>query len=216
MGGTGGGSQTGGVLHSHGTASLVCSHQPIPLPLPLPHLSPSCCPLPCMQVIRIQPNEGIYLKINNKVPGLGLRIDTTRLDLTYRAKYKAHLPGQHTSPQTRCWHLFWHALCKGVLQLATSEHPMSPPACLPALPTPPPPPPAAPHPSASCAADAYERLILDCINGDRRLFIRNDELEVAWDKFTPVLKVGGWVGWGGWLAGWRGVEAPGELIWGWI
>ena len=26
---------------------------------------------------------------------LGLRIDTTRLDLTYRAKYKAHLPGQH-------------------------------------------------------------------------------------------------------------------------
>lgn len=36
--------------------------------------------------------------------------------------------------------------------------------------------------------DAYERLILDCVNGDRRLFIRNDELEVAWEKFTPVLK----------------------------
>lgn len=40
-------------------------------------------------------------------------------------------------------------------------------------------------------SDAYERLILDCINGDRRLFIRNDELEVAWEKFTPVLKVRG-------------------------
>ncbi|KAI3438309.1 hypothetical protein D9Q98_000743 [Chlorella vulgaris] len=79
-------------------------------------------------VIRIQPNEGIYLKVNNKVPGLGLRIDTTRLDLTYKSKYQATLP------------------------------------------------------------DAYERLILDCINGDRRLFIRNDELEVAWEKFTPVLK----------------------------
>lgn len=79
-------------------------------------------------VIRIQPNEGIYMKINNKVPGLGLRIDTTRLDLTYKSKYDVHLP------------------------------------------------------------DAYERLILDCINGDRRLFIRNDELEVAWAKFTPVLK----------------------------
>ena len=26
--------------------------------------------------------------------------------------------------------------------------------------------------------DAYERLILDVINGDKRLFIRNDELEV--------------------------------------
>lgn len=39
------------------------------------------------------------------------------------------------------------------------------------------------------ATDAYERLILDCVNGDRRLFIRNDELEVAWEKFTPVLQV---------------------------
>lgn len=39
----------------------------------------------------------------------------------------------------------------------------------------------------SIYADAYERLILDCINGDRRLFIRADELEVAWEKFTPVL-----------------------------
>ncbi|KAK2079129.1 Glucose-6-phosphate 1-dehydrogenase 1, chloroplastic [Prototheca wickerhamii] len=79
-------------------------------------------------VIRIQPNESIYLKINNKVPGLGLNVDTTRLDLSYDSRYQTHLP------------------------------------------------------------DAYERLILDCVNGDRRLFIRNDELEVAWEKFTPVLK----------------------------
>ena len=78
-------------------------------------------------VIRIQPNEAIYLKVNNKIPGLGLKIDTTRLDLTYKSRYTTTLP------------------------------------------------------------DAYERLILDCINGDRRLFIRADELEVAWEKFTPVL-----------------------------
>lgn len=79
-------------------------------------------------VIRIQPGEAIYLKINNKVPGLGLRIDTTRLDLSYKSRYATQLP------------------------------------------------------------DAYERLILDCINGDRRLFIRNDELEVAWQKITPLLQ----------------------------
>ena len=36
--------------------------------------------------------------------------------------------------------------------------------------------------------DAYERLILDVINGDKRLFIRSDELEEAWDLFTPLLK----------------------------
>ncbi len=44
-------------------------------------------------VIRIQPKESIYLKINNKVPGLGLRLDTTKLDLQYQAAYdKKELP----------------------------------------------------------------------------------------------------------------------------
>ncbi len=35
--------------------------------------------------------------------------------------------------------------------------------------------------------DAYESLILDVIRGDRSLFIRSDELQAAWDIFTPVL-----------------------------
>eukprot|EP00276_Gloeochaete_wittrockiana_P008277 CAMPEP_0184656812 /NCGR_PEP_ID=MMETSP0308-20130426/16771_1 /TAXON_ID=38269 /ORGANISM="Gloeochaete witrockiana, Strain SAG 46.84" /LENGTH=495 /DNA_ID=CAMNT_0027094099 /DNA_START=162 /DNA_END=1649 /DNA_ORIENTATION=+ len=35
--------------------------------------------------------------------------------------------------------------------------------------------------------DAYERLILDVLHGDKSLFIRSDELEAAWDIFTPVL-----------------------------
>ena len=52
------------------------------------------------------------------MPGLGLRLDTTKLDLSYSDRYRTQLP------------------------------------------------------------DAYERLILDVINGDKRLFIRNDELEV--------------------------------------
>lgn len=36
--------------------------------------------------------------------------------------------------------------------------------------------------------DAYERLLLDAIEGERRLFIRSDELDAAWSLFTPVLK----------------------------
>jgi len=80
-------------------------------------------------VVRIQPEEAIYFKINNKVPGLGLRIDQSRLDLQYKARY------------------------------STAEIP-----------------------------DAYERLILDVVNGDKRLFIRADELEAAWKVFTPFLK----------------------------
>jgi glucose-6-phosphate 1-dehydrogenase len=35
--------------------------------------------------------------------------------------------------------------------------------------------------------DAYERLILDVMKGDHSLFVRNDELEVAWGIFTPLL-----------------------------
>lgn len=34
-------------------------------------------------VIRIQPHEAIYMTINNKVPGLGLNVKPTRLDLSY-------------------------------------------------------------------------------------------------------------------------------------
>lgn len=38
-------------------------------------------------VIRVQPDEAIYLKINNKVPGLGMRLDRSNLNLLYAARY---------------------------------------------------------------------------------------------------------------------------------
>ncbi|KAH6798099.1 glucose-6-phosphate dehydrogenase 2 [Perilla frutescens var. hirtella] len=79
-------------------------------------------------VIRVQPDEAIYIKINNKVPGLGMRLDSSNLNLLYKARYSKEIP------------------------------------------------------------DAYERLLLDAIEGERRLFIRSDELDAAWSLFTPVLK----------------------------
>ncbi|CAO2828963.1 unnamed protein product [Amaranthus hypochondriacus] len=79
-------------------------------------------------VIRVQPDEAIYLKINNKVPGLGMRLDRSTLNLHYAARYAKEIP------------------------------------------------------------DAYERLLLDAIEGERRLFIRSDELDAAWALFTPLLK----------------------------
>jgi glucose-6-phosphate 1-dehydrogenase len=36
--------------------------------------------------------------------------------------------------------------------------------------------------------EAYERLILDCMIGDRTLFIRGDETESSWKLFTPLLE----------------------------
>ncbi|XP_044493462.1 glucose-6-phosphate 1-dehydrogenase, chloroplastic-like [Mangifera indica] len=79
-------------------------------------------------VLRLQPDEAIYLKINNKVPGLGMRLDRSDLNLLFRSKYPREIP------------------------------------------------------------DAYERLLLDAVEGERRLFIRSDELDAAWALFTPLLK----------------------------
>jgi len=78
-------------------------------------------------IMRIQPDEAIVLKIMNKIPGLGLDLAPTELNLRYQAAFSALIP------------------------------------------------------------EAYECLLLDVITGDRSLFIRADELEAAWDIFTPVL-----------------------------
>ncbi|KAM0072815.1 putative glucose-6-phosphate dehydrogenase (NADP(+)) [Helianthus debilis subsp. tardiflorus] len=79
-------------------------------------------------VLRVQPDEAIYLKINSKIPGLGMKLDQSDLNLFYRTRYLKEIP------------------------------------------------------------DAYERLLLDAIQGERRLFIRSDELDAAWSLFTPLLK----------------------------
>ncbi|KAG6473697.1 hypothetical protein ZIOFF_067614 [Zingiber officinale] len=79
-------------------------------------------------IIRVQPDEAIYLKINNKLPGLGMKLDRSNLNLLYSSRYSKEIP------------------------------------------------------------DAYERLLLDAIEGERRLFIRSDELDAAWELFTPLLK----------------------------
>eukprot|EP01114_Cavostelium_apophysatum_P022865 TRINITY_DN841_c0_g1_i4.p1 TRINITY_DN841_c0_g1~~TRINITY_DN841_c0_g1_i4.p1 ORF type:complete len:550 (-),score=167.59 TRINITY_DN841_c0_g1_i4:90-1739(-) len=78
-------------------------------------------------VIRVQPNEAVYMKFNSKVPGLSTEILPTELDITYKKRFDVRLP------------------------------------------------------------DAYERLIYDVLRGDHNLFVRDDELEAAWNIFTPIL-----------------------------
>ncbi|CDO94114.1 unnamed protein product [Kluyveromyces dobzhanskii CBS 2104] len=79
-------------------------------------------------VIRIQPNEAIYLKMNAKTPGLANENQTTELDLTYSERYKN----------------YW-------------------------------------------IPEAYESLIRDALYGDHSNFVRDDELDVSWKLFTPLL-----------------------------
>jgi hypothetical protein len=50
-------------------------------------------------VLRVQPDEAIYLKINNKVPGLGMRLDRSDLNLLYSARYIVWVPWLEIVPK---------------------------------------------------------------------------------------------------------------------
>ncbi len=80
-------------------------------------------------VIRIQPNEAVYMKMMVKEPGLQNEPIMSDLDLSYADRYvNLNIP------------------------------------------------------------DAYESLLLDALRGDHSNFVRSDELESAWEIFTPLLK----------------------------
>jgi len=81
-------------------------------------------------VIRVQPDEAIYMRIANKVPGLTSRMEEGRLNMFYREAWE----------------------------------------------------------ESKDIPDAYERLILDVLYGEKSLFIRDDELKVAWDIFSDAIK----------------------------
>ena len=55
--------------------------------------------------------------------------------------------------------------------------------------------------------EAYERLILDALNGDGTLFIRGDEAETSWGLISPVLEY--WAN-----QGRRGLESYAAGTWG--
>ncbi|MEO0836765.1 MAG: glucose-6-phosphate dehydrogenase [Cyanobacteria bacterium J06642_3] len=82
---------------------------------------------PNILTMRIQPNEGISLNFEAKMPGPDLRTRTVNMDFSYGSSF------------------------------------------------------------GMATADAYHRLLLDCMLGDQTLFTRADEVEEAWRVVTPVL-----------------------------
>lgn len=78
--------------------------------------------------IRIQPEEGITLRVGLKPPGPQISLVPARLGFAYREAFGVD------------------------------------------------------------PAEAYERLLLDCMLGDSTLFIRRDEVEAAWGLVTPLLE----------------------------
>jgi glucose-6-phosphate 1-dehydrogenase len=83
---------------------------------------------PNQLVIRIQPDEGITMRVAAKVPGQVTRVRDVNMDFRYGASFGGQL------------------------------------------------------------AEAYERLILDCILGDSTLYARKDMTERGWELVMPVLE----------------------------
>ncbi|MEO0337629.1 MAG: glucose-6-phosphate dehydrogenase [Bacteroidota bacterium] len=81
-----------------------------------------------MLIFRIQPDEGILMKIGLKVPGAGFDVKNVNVDFLYEDLTDAYLP------------------------------------------------------------DAYERLLLDGMNGDATLYARGDSVEAAWEFIDPILE----------------------------
>ena len=77
----------------------------------------------------LQPNEGIHLTIETKVPDTIQETRSIELEFHYRTSY-----GENAIPE------------------------------------------------------AYERLLLDAINGDASLFARNDEIELAWKIIDRIIQ----------------------------
>jgi glucose-6-phosphate 1-dehydrogenase len=82
---------------------------------------------PNVLTLRIQPNEGISLRFEAKMPGSELRSRSVEMDFSYGSSF------------------------------------------------------------GMATADAYNRLLLDCMLGDQTLFTRADEVEEAWRVVTPAL-----------------------------
>jgi len=76
--------------------------------------------------LRLQPDEGITLRINGKVPGTSTEIRPVRMHFSYDTEFGAYTP------------------------------------------------------------EAYERLLLEAMAGDATLFIRRDEVEIAWALVDPI------------------------------
>jgi glucose-6-phosphate 1-dehydrogenase len=76
----------------------------------------------------IQPNEGMHLRLETKIPGAGMRTEPVDMEFNYSTRF-----GEHILPE------------------------------------------------------AYERLLLDALQGDASLFARSDEIELAWGIVDPLL-----------------------------
>ena len=58
---------------------------------------PGGCPGANQLIIRVQPDEAIYLSLVNKVPGMGMKVTTRNLDLQYKQAFSELIPDAYES-----------------------------------------------------------------------------------------------------------------------
>lgn len=111
------------------------------------------CPLENdLLIIRIQPDEGVALHFNCKVPGTSKSVRPVKMDFRYDSYFNTKTP------------------------------------------------------------EAYERLLCDCIRGDRILFTCSEEVLTSWELFTPILATWHQTDLFSYVAGSIGPEAANALI----
>ena len=126
-------------------------------------------------VVRVQPDEAIYMKMNVKEPGFQTRATMSEMDLSYKTRCVVWgVTPRFRVPLTLQFHCnvapsesFTHAC--GILFRDITHHNISRSYEGIKLP------------------EAYERLILDVFRKSHSHFVRSDELREAWKIFTPML-----------------------------
>eukprot|EP01045_Picozoa_sp_COSAG04_P001435 COSAG04_NODE_48_length_31217_cov_204.046758_16_plen_234_part_00 len=133
------------------------------------------------QVLRIQPDEAMYLKTNMKRPG-ETGVITAELDLSYNRAPHTTLSHSHTRRIALLFCDRTRQPCAAVPHLICSpnRHPFREACpltvwCLVC---------AGRFPDAY-VMEAYEKLIHDCMQGEHANFVRNDELRESWKVRSP-------------------------------
>lgn len=119
--------RSGKALAEKSTQIIIRFKEPPHLMFPIPAGRPIT---PNMLVLYLQPDEGVHLRFEAKVPGSVAEMRSVDMEFHYADTF-----GETAIP------------------------------------------------------DAYERLLLDALQGDASLFTRADEVEAAWELIDPILKV---------------------------
>ena len=71
-------------------------------------------------VIRVQPEEAVYIKLMNKVPGLGLEPHVSELDMSYKTRYtESRIPEAYESLILDVFRVRISSICRGVVPLTS-------------------------------------------------------------------------------------------------